>query len=115
MSASLNNCTSAALEVNESRAFSMRSSASFNLKVIQEESRTSGVSSINLKRLRSVERQLMPGGINEIHDMLETAGLTRPDAITALLDAVQAVARDQRPSLEGLYKCTQRNGVGDDG
>ena len=88
-----------------------RSSASFNLKVIQEESRTSGVSSINLKRLRSVERQLMPGGINEIHDMLETAGLTRPDAITALLDAVQAVARDQRPSLEGLYKCTQRNGV----
>lgn len=88
-----------------------RSSAPFNLKVLREESRAGNVSSTNLKRLRSVERQLMPGGLSEIHDMLEAAGLTRPDAHAALLNAVQVVARDQRPPVEGLYKCTQQNGV----
>jgi hypothetical protein len=88
-----------------------RSSASFNLKVIQEESRTSGVSAINIKRLRSVERQLVPGGTSEVHDILEAASLKRLEAKSAILDAVQAIARAQRPVLEGLYKCMQRNGV----
>lgn len=89
-----------------------KTSASFNLKVISEESRGIGLSEENLKRLRSIERQLMPLGRIEVCQMLDAAGVVRSDATTPLLAAVESAALSRRDPREGIYKCVLRNGVG---
>jgi hypothetical protein len=89
-----------------------KTTAPFNVKVLSEESRGAGLTEENLKRLRSVERQLLPRGVVEVLELLECAVVTRPEAIAAFQAAVESKARGRRDPREGLYKCVQRNGVG---